>query len=426
MSSRIHSLQGREIIDSRGYPSLEVEVQLENGERAFASIPSGASTGQFEAYELRDGNPQYFFGKGVTQACKNVKSLSEFLKGMDVCKLEILDQKLLELDGTPQKKKWGANTLLGISLSCAKAAAQFSKQPVYKHFHKGESFFLPVPLMNIINGGKHGDNELDIQEFMIVPYGFKTFREALRAGCEIFQKLKTLFQAEKLSIAVGDEGGFSPQLKKTSQALDFIMKAIQEQGYLGKVGLALDCASTEFHSKGLYKIENKKVSSTDLISMYEEWIQSYPILSIEDGLGEEDWSGWQEMTKRLGSKIQIVGDDLFVTHCDRLRKGIQNKVANSLLVKCNQVGTFTETSQAIQEAHQAHYTCVLSHRSGETEDTLIADLSIAWNCEQIKTGSLSRGERTAKYNRLLRIEDELQGKGVFRGASALKSLKDSV
>ena len=421
--SKIKFLKGREIIDSRGYPSLEVEVQLENGDKVFASIPSGASTGQFEAYELRDEDPNYFFSKGVTKACQNVSLLSKSLIGMDVCELKRIDQKLLELDGTPQKRKWGANVLLGISLSCAKAAAQFSKKPIYDYFSDKKSFSLPVPLMNIINGGKHGDNDLDIQEFMIVPYDFETFRNALRAGCEVFQTLKALFKSEKLSVAVGDEGGFSPRLKNSTQALDFIVKAIEERGYSKKIGLALDCASTEFYNNDFYTLSNKKLKSTDLISVYEEWLGKYRILSIEDGLEEEDWSGWEEMTDRLGSKIQLVGDDLFVTHLSRLQKGIERKVANSLLVKCNQVGTFTETHEAVKKAHTAGYTCVISHRSGETEDTLIADLSVAWACEQIKTGSLSRGERTAKYNRLLRIEEELQGKGVFKGASAFHNLK---
>lgn len=418
--SQIKSLKGREIIDSRGYPTLEVEVELQNGEKNFASIPSGASTGQFEAHELRDGNPDYFFGKGVIQACKNVSTLSRFLEGFDVCDLKKIDETLLKLDGTYQKEKWGANTLLGISLACAKVAAQHSKQPVYQYFLKDKSFYLPVPLMNIINGGKHGDNELDIQEFMIVPYGFKNFKEALRAGCEIFQKLKSLLKEKNLSTAVGDEGGFSPRLKNTSEALNLVMMAIQKTDYESQVGLALDCASNEFYKDEFYHVDGKKLSSSDLISMYEKWISEYPILSIEDGLSEEDWSGWIEMTKKLGSQVQLVGDDLFVTHVERLKKGIENKSANSLLVKCNQVGTFTEAYRAVEEAHKAGYTCIISHRSGETEDTLIADLAVAWSCEQIKTGSLSRGERTAKYNRLIRIEEELKGKGIFRGASAFK------
>ncbi len=419
--SLISRLDAREILDSRGVPTLEVEVFLENGLSAYGVVPSGASTGQFEALELRDGDNNYFFGKGVLKAIQNVKKLSKTLKGIDVQNQELIDKILLEQDGTKLKNNLGANTLLGISLACVRAAAQFKKEPLYKSLHsQGESFLLPVPLMNIINGGVHGSNLLDIQEFMIVPFDFNSFKEALRAGCEIFHQLKQDLKSKNHSIAVGDEGGFTPNFKSHEQALDFILSAIEKTSYSKKVALALDCAASEFYEKDFYLFESKKINSQDLIAIYKKWVKDYPIVSIEDGLSENDWLGWKDMTSQLGDKIQLVGDDLFVTQKARLQKGVETQVANSLLVKCNQVGTITETIESMNLAKKSNYTCVISHRSGETEDTSIADLSVAWNAEQIKTGSLSRGERTAKYNRLLRIEEELGSLGVFQGQKAFK------
>ena len=419
--SVIRKLDATEIIDSRGIPTLEVEVFLENGLSACGMVPSGASTGQFEALELRDGDKDYFFGKGVLKAVQNVKNLSKILKGMDVQNQKLIDQTLWEQDGTELKNRLGANTLLGISLACVRVAAKLKKEPLYKSLHsQKEKFSLPVPLMNIINGGVHGSNDLDLQEFMIVPFGFDSFKEALRAGCEIFHQLKKDLKSKGYSTAVGDEGGFTPDFKSHDQALDFILSAIEQTSYSKNVALALDCAASEFYEKDSYLFESKKINSRDLIAIYKKWVRDYPIVSIEDGLSEDDWSGWKEMTSQLGDKIQLVGDDLFVTQKRRLQKGVQNQVANSLLVKCNQVGTITETIDAIDLAKKSNYTCVISHRSGETEDTTIADLSVAWGMEQIKTGSLSRGERTAKYNRLLRIEKELGSSGMFQGKKAFK------
>ncbi|MGI9548938.1 MAG: phosphopyruvate hydratase, partial [Bdellovibrionales bacterium] len=332
---------------------------------------------------------------------------------------KLIDQLLLEKDGTLLKTHLGANTLLGISLACVRAAAQFEQEPLYKYLHPTkENFLLPVPLMNIINGGAHGSNDLDIQEFMIVPFGFDTFKDALRAGCEIFYCLKQKLKSKSYSIAVGDEGGFTPNFRSHHEALDFIVSAIEETGYSKQVGLALDCAASEFYKKKRYHFESKKISSQDLIDIYKKWVKSYNIISIEDGLSEEDWSGWKSLTEQLGDKIQLVGDDLFVTQKKRLEQGLENKIANSLLVKYNQVGTITETKESIDLAKKSGYTCVISHRSGETEDTSIADLSVAWDLEQIKTGSLSRGERTAKYNRLLFIEKKLGSLGKFQGDRA--------
>lgn len=411
----ISHIKGREIIDSRGFPTLEAEIWLKNGEWARAAVPSGASTGKAEALELRDKDNNYFFGKGVQKALKNLSFLSSKLKGFPVNQQEELDKKLIRWDKTPLKTKLGANTLLAVSLAYWKLN-YFSTD-----VDLNETSSLPVPLMNIINGGLHGSNDLNIQEFMIAPFDFETFRDSLRAGCEIFQSLKNLLKSKNLSVGVGDEGGFTPKLSSHEEALDLIMESIEKSGYSNKVGLAIDCAASEFYKNGFYELENQKKTAEELISFYKKWVKNYPLLSIEDGLAEEDWIGWKIMTTELGKQIQLVGDDLFVTRLDRLQKGLKENVANSLLVKCNQVGTVSETLNAVRLAQSAGYSCVMSHRSGETEDTVIADLSVSWGCEQIKTGSPCRGERTAKYNQLLRIEEKMK-KSAFFGKKAFKRL----
>ena len=420
----ISSLKAREIIDSRGQPSLEVDLYCDRKKVGRGMVPSGASTGKFEAKELRDGNPSYFFSKGLNQACKNVDQLAKILKDQDIRDQKAIDTALLKADNSPNKQNLGANTLLAISLACLRSAAHLSEQALYEYASSdSKKLSLPVPLMNILNGGLHGSNALDIQEFMIVPYDFPTFKEALRASCEIFYQLKQDLKSKGFSTAVGDEGGFSPQFSNSRQAFDFILNAIEKSSYTGKVALALDCAASEFYKKDHYFFAGKKHSSQEMIALYKQWIQDYPLISIEDGLAEEDWSGWKSMTRQLGDQVQLVGDDLFVTQKERLSKGIREHAANALLVKYNQVGTLTETLSAILEARQAGLTCVFSHRSGETEDTSIADLSVAWGTQQIKAGSPCRGERTAKYNRLLRIEEALGSASSFRGLKAFKNLK---
>ncbi|MCY4322011.1 MAG: phosphopyruvate hydratase [Bdellovibrionaceae bacterium] len=414
----ISDLKAREVIDSRGQPTLEVDLICNKKFIAHGIVPSGASTGQFEARELRDKDPHYFFSKGLKKACQNVQKLSSVLKGEDVRNQKKIDQLLLKTDNSPYKENLGANTLLGISLACLRGSALLSTKALYEYASfKNQNLFLPVPLMNIVNGGVHGSNSLDVQEFMIVPVDFSSFKEALRAGCEVFYYLKQELKSKGFSIAVGDEGGFTPNFSSSVQAFDFLLSAIEKCSYTGKMALALDCASSEFYKENYYLFEGQKRNSEEMISIYEKWIKDYPLVSIEDGLAEEDWKGWQKMTKKLGKKIQLVGDDLFVTQKDRVEQGIEKGSANALLVKYNQVGTITETEQAILKAKSAGWTCVLSHRSGDTEDTSIADLSVAWATEQIKTGSVSRGERTAKYNRLLRIEEELDPNS-FRGKKA--------
>lgn len=420
--STISDLKAREIIDSRGCPTLEVDVLCEGRWVSSGIVPSGASTGRFEAKELRDENPKYFFSKGLKKSCQNVHKLSSVLKGQDVCQQTTIDKILLKEDNSPSKGNLGANTLLGISLACLRAAAQVSKKPLYEYEAiENQSLCLPVPLMNIINGGVHGSNDLDIQEFMIVPLVFKSFKEALRAGCEVFHHLKKELKSKGFSIAVGDEGGVAPNFSSSTQAFDLILSSIEKCSYTGKIALALDCASSEFYKDKYYHFEGEKRDCEQIISVYEKWSKQYPLISIEDGLAEEDWEGWEQMTSRLGKKLQLVGDDLFVTQKDRVEKGIQQGAGNALLVKYNQVGTITETKEAIFKAKEANFSCILSHRSGDTEDTSIADLSVAWGMEQIKTGSVSRGERTAKYNRLLRIEEELGDQAVFRGKTAFKN-----
>ncbi len=419
----IVEVTAREILDSRGNPTVEVEVVLDGGFKGRAAVPSGASTGKFEAVELRDGDKKRYLGKGVQKAVKNVKDkIAKELRGLDASDQVLIDSSLISLDGTPNKKRLGANAILGVSMAVAKAAAEASMLPLYRYIGGSNARVLPVPMMNIINGGAHADNPLDIQEFMIVPAGFPAFHEALRAGVEVFHNLKSILKENNLSTAVGDEGGFAPDLKSNREAVEMVLRAIEAAGY--KPGkeflLALDCASSELYKKGGYIFEGKELSSDEMVDYLEGLVKDYPIISIEDGLAEDDWKGWALLTRRLGDKCQLVGDDLFVTNVERLKTGIDAGVANSILVKVNQIGTLTETLAAVQMAERAGYTAVISHRSGETEDTTIADISVATNAGQIKTGSASRTDRTAKYNQLLRIEEELGETAVYPGMSAFK------
>jgi enolase len=418
--SQIQKIHAREILDSRGNPTVEVEVELKSGEREIAAVPSGASTGVHEAVELRDGGKR-FGGKGVLQAVENVNSaLSRNLLGFDSLDQKSLDDKMLELDASPNKKNLGANAILGVSLAVAKAAAAHKKIPLFRHFaffaeNNSEKFLLPTPMMNIVNGGQHADNGIDIQEFMIMPVGFTKFAEALRAGAEVFHALKKILKQAGSSTNVGDEGGFAPNFATSVEALDAIVAAIEAAGYSDAIKIALDPASSEFYKDGVYKIENQNLDSTGMIDFYENLTTKYPIVSIEDGLAEDDWAGWREMTKRLDAKIQIVGDDLFVTNPERLCEGIEKGVANSILIKLNQIGTVSETIEAVKMAQNSGYTAVISHRSGETEDTTIADFAVGVAAGQIKTGSLCRSDRVAKYNQLLRIEESLGEQGEFAG-----------
>ncbi len=413
--AEIVSIHAREIMDSRGFPTVEVEVLTSTGVIGRAAVPSGASTGAHEAHELRDGDKSRYMGKGVLTAVENVNSeISEALEGFDIFDQPGLDQKLIDLDGTKNKSRLGANALLGVSLANAKAAALESKLPLYKYIGGVHSHQLPVPLMNVMNGGAHADNGVDIQEFMIVPRK-QNFRETLRAGSEIFHSLKKILIEKKLTTSVGDEGGFAPALESNEQALELLVLATQKAGYtLGEdVFIALDVAATEFFKDGKYDWEGRKITSSELIDIYSGWAKKYPLVSIEDGLAEDDWSGWKELTSKLGTQLQLVGDDLFVTNIERVRRGVEEKCANALLVKVNQIGTLTETIQAVQFAQNSGYNTVMSHRSGETEDVTIADLAVALNCRQIKTGSLCRSERIAKYNQLLRIEEQLIKSATF-------------
>lgn len=422
--SEIAEIFAREILDSRGNPTVEVDVVLESSAYGRASVPSGASTGQKEAIELRDNEKRYS-GLGVRKAVKNVnEKIAPHVLGADADEQAYLDDLMIKLDGTKSKKKLGANAILGVSLAVAKAAAMDAGMPLYKYIGGVNAKELPVPMMNILNGGAHADNNLDIQEFMIMPVGAPNFREALRMGAEIFHSLKSLLKSKDLSVSVGDEGGFAPNLKSNEEACSLIIKAIANAGYAaGKdVFLALDCASSEFCKNGKYLFEGKSVTSDEMISTYEKLIKKYPIISIEDGLAEDDWPGWKKMTERLGDKVQIVGDDLFVTNKEILSDGIKKGVANSILIKLNQIGTLTETLETIETAKRAGYTAVVSHRSGETEDTTLADLCVACNTGQIKTGSLSRTDRIAKYNRLLRIEEELGSSAVYSGKKVFYNL----
>jgi enolase len=409
--SEISHVQAREILDSRGNPTIEADVVLKSGIRGRAAVPSGASTGEHEAIELRDGDERRYRGKGVLKAVKNVEdTIGPAIKGLDPVDQVGLDRRLIELDGTPNKAKLGANAILAVSLASARAAAEHLRLPLYRYLGGPLSRVLPVPQMNILNGGAHASNNVDIQEFMIMPIGATSFSTALRWGAEVFAALKELLKEKRLSVAVGDEGGFAPDLDSNEQALEFVIEAVQRAGYVpGKqIVLALDVAASELGQGGVYAMgADENLSATDLTQMYKRWTERFPIRSIEDGLGEDDWDGWKELTGWLGDKIQLVGDDIFVTNTERLLRGIAADVANSILIKVNQIGTLTETLKAIELARTAGYTAVISHRSGETEDTFIADLAVATAVGQIKTGSLSRSDRTAKYNRLLRIEEEL-------------------
>jgi enolase len=421
----IINIYAREVIDSRGNPTVEVDVLLDSGATGRAIVPSGASTGEREALELRDGNKERFHGKGVLTAIKNImEEITPRLRGLESQDQPLIDSTMIELDGTENKSKLGANAILGVSMAVCHASANELGLPLYKYIGGCNAKELPVPMMNIMNGGAHADNNLDIQEFMIMPTGFKDFKSALRAGAEIFQTLKSILKKKKLSTAVGDEGGFAPNLNTNEEALSIIMQAITESGYkAGKdVFLALDVASSEFYEKGKYNFEGKKISSSEMIDYYEKMTKKYPILSIEDGAAENDWEGWKMLTDRVGSKVQLVGDDLFVTNTKILKQGIEKGIANSILIKLNQIGTVTETLDAIEMAKRAGYTAVISHRSGETEDTTIADIAVACNTGFIKTGSLSRSERTAKYNRLLKIEEELGESAIFKGKETFYNL----
>ena len=413
---KIEKLKAREILDSRGNPTLEVDVILDNDILGRAAVPSGASTGKKEALELRDGDQARYLGKGVLRAVSNVNDeIFPKIKGLAV-DYERIDRILLDLDGTENKSHLGANAILGVSLAVAKAAAAANKLPLYKYLGKDKAKVLPVPLMNILNGGMHADNNLDIQEFMIVPLGASRFVEALRWACEVFHHLKSLLKSQGLNTSVGDEGGFAPQLSGNEEALTLILEAIKRAGYKPgeDISLALDCAASSFYKDdGAYQFEGSGRTSEQLISLYERWVDRYPIVSIEDGLGEHDWSGWQELTRRLGARVQIVGDDIFVTNPQILKKGIAEGVANAILIKLNQIGTLSQTLEAISVAHRNKYNAIISHRSGETEDTTIAHLAVASACGQIKTGSLSRTDRICKYNELLRIEEELAKEAVY-------------
>ncbi len=423
--STIIDIHAREILDSRGNPTVEVDVVLESGAMGRAAVPSGASTGAHEAVERRDGDKNRYMGKGVLEAVAAVNGeIAEELVGYDATEQVGIDRTMIEMDGTPNKGRLGANAILGVSLAVAKAAAEFSSQPLYRYVGGTSARVLPVPMMNIINGGAHADNPIDIQEFMIMPVGAQDIRDALRMGSEVFHTLKKELSAAGHNTNVGDEGGFAPNLSSAREALDFILKSIEKAGYAPgeDIYLALDCASTEYFKDGKYNLagEGKILSSIENVEYLAGLVGDYPIISIEDGMAEDDWEGWKALTEVLGGKIQLVGDDLFVTNPRRLSDGIRQGIANSMLVKVNQIGTLTETLQAVDMAHRAGYTNVMSHRSGETEDSTIADLAVATNCGQIKTGSLSRSDRMAKYNQLIRIEEMLGETAEYAGDSILK------
>ncbi len=426
--STIVDIIGREIIDSRGNPTVECDVLLESGAMGRAAVPSGASTGSREAIELRDGDKSRYLGKGVLKAVENINTeISEALMGLDANEQTFVDRTLLDLDGTDNKNRLGANATLAVSMAVAKAAAEESGLPLYRYFGGSGAMALPVPMMNVINGGAHANNNLDMQELMILPIGAPTFRESVRYGAEVFHALKKLIHDKGMSTAVGDEGGFAPSVKNHEEAIQLVLQAIEKAGYEPgrQIALGLDCASSEFYKDGKYHLEAEglSLSSNDLTNLLATWCDKYPIISIEDGMAENDWDGWKILTDRLGKKIQLVGDDLFVTNTKILREGISRGIANSILIKINQIGTLTETFAAIELAKRSNYTSVVSHRSGETEDTTIADIAVATNALQIKTGSMSRSDRTAKYNQLLRIEEDLGDTAEYPGKSAFYNLR---
>ncbi len=418
--STISQVHGRQILDSRGNPTVEVEVMLLDGTVGVAAVPSGASTGVHEAWELRDGDESVYLGKGVLQAVENINTtIDAELTGMNAVEQAAIDARLIELDGTENKKNLGANAILGVSLAVAHAASAASELPLYRYLGGAGARILPAPMMNIVNGGEHADNSVDVQEFMVMPLGFDRFSDALRCGVEIFHHLKKVLNKRGLSTAVGDEGGFAPDLQSNAEALDLILEAIEQAGYeSGKqVFIALDVAATEFFDadSGQYTLENRKLDAAGMVDLLSGWVDKYPICSIEDGCSEDDWAGWKQLTEKLGDRVQLVGDDLFVTNTQRLQRGIDEGIGNSILIKVNQIGTLTETIEAVQLAHRFNYTAISSHRSGETEDSTIADLAVALSTCQIKTGSGSRTDRMAKYNQLLRIEEQLGDTAVYGG-----------
>ena len=424
----IVEIVAREILDSRGNPTVEADVLVESGAMGRAAVPSGASTGSREAIELRDGDAQRYFGKGVQKAVEHVNTeITEALLGLDVSEQSYIDRVLIDLDGTENKSRLGANAILAVSVACARAAAEESGLSLYRYFGGSAPRKMPVPMMNVINGGAHANNNLDFQEFMILPVGFQSFRDALRCGAEIFHTLKKMIDREGMSTAVGDEGGFAPSLANNEAGLQWILRAIEEAGYLAgsDVLIGLDCAASEFYKDGKYRFEAEKLSYTSqqFVDLLSTWCDKYPIVTIEDAMAEQDWDGWELLTQRLGKQVQLVGDDVFVTNTKILSEGIKRGIANSILIKINQIGTLSETFEAIEMAKRAGYTAVISHRSGETEDSTIADIAVGTNAMQIKTGSLSRSDRTAKYNQLLRIEEELGEGATYAGRDAFYQLR---
>ena len=426
--STITDVQARQILDSRGNPTVEVEITLEDDTIGRAAVPSGASTGAHEALELRDKDPDRYGGAGVLTAIENITDvIAEEITGMSALGQADIDQLMIELDGTPNKSKLGANAMLGVSLACARAAADYLAIPLYRYLGGPNSRTLPVPMLNILNGGKHAENSTDLQEFMVMPVGAANFSEALRMSAEIYHGLKKVLKKRGLNTNVGDEGGFAPSLKSNAEAVEVILEAINAAGYSPgeQVYIALDPAASELYEDGKYQLkrEGRTLTSEQMVAFYADWVRQYPIISIEDGLAEDDWEGWATLTRTLGDRVQIVGDDLFVTSSERLKRGIEERSANSILIKLNQIGTLTETLQTIEMAQRAGFSAVVSHRSGETEDTTIADLSVAVNAGQIKTGAPARGERTAKYNQLLRIEEELGDSAIYPGLAAFYNIK---
>jgi enolase 1/2/3 len=421
--ANIVSIKAREILDSRGNPTVEVDVRCSDGSFGRAAVPSGASTGEYEVLELRDGDKKKYLGKGVQKAVRNINEIIGIrVVGMNVTSQSDIDNVMIQLDGTQNKSKLGANAILGVSLAVSKAASSSTGLPLYRYLGGVSASILPLPLMNIINGGVHADNNLDIQEFMIIPLGFNSFSEAIRAGVEVFHNLKAILKKNGYSTSVGDEGGFAPTLKSNEEAIECMLKAITQAGYKAgdEISLAIDVASSELYENGKYLFENKKLSRDKIVDLYRNWVDNYPIVSIEDGMAEDDWGGWRVLTDELGERVQLVGDDLFVTNTVRLSRGIKEKIANSILIKVNQIGTLTETLEAIGMAARAGYTYVISHRSGETEDSTIADIAVATGSGQIKTGSASRSDRIAKYNQLLRIEEELGNEARFPGKAVFE------